>query len=102
MKASGFLLVALLYAFGAATAHADADIAAGKAKAEDKCDNCHGGGKDKDGDDLAGMDKDKFIQAMNEYRSKQRKNGGMRRRASEITEQDIENLAAYYSAKAKQ
>lgn len=95
------LLAAVLLICLAGVAQADPDVEAGKAKAAAKCDNCHGGGADADGDPLAGMPADKFIKAMNEYRAKTRKNAGMRKRAAEVSDQDIENIAAYYAQKPK-
>jgi cytochrome c553 len=94
-------LAAVLWICVAGMAQADPDVAAGKARAAAKCDNCHGGGADADGDPLAGMPADKIIKAMNEYRAKTRKNAGMRKRAAEVSEQDIENIAAYYAQQPK-
>jgi cytochrome c553 len=93
------VIAAILWACVVGWAQADPDLKAGEAKALDKCENCHGGGNDAEGDDLAGTPAEKFIKAMNEYKARTRKHGGMRKRASELTDQDIENLAAYYSAK---
>ena len=95
------LLAAILWAFACTMAQAGPDVEAGKAKAAAKCDNCHGGGADADGDSLAGVPADKIIKAMNEYKAKTRKNAGMRKRAAEISDQDVENVAAYYAQKPK-
>ena len=82
-------------------AQADPNIEAGKTLAIDKCDECHAGGQDKEGDNLAGVPADKIVKAMQEYKAKTRKHGGMRKRASVLSDQDIEDLAAYYSSKPK-
>ena len=54
----------------AVPAHA-ADVAAGKAKAEDSCVDCHGddGKGDDDSPAIGGMSVDKFTKAIQEYQN---------------------------------
>jgi len=87
----------------AATAWGGPDIAAGKAKSK-TCAPCHGANAEGKGKfpALAGMDEKHFVEDIKEYKSGQRKNGMMKSTASKLSEQDVENLAAYFaSLKAK-
>ena len=93
------VLALIVWACAIGLAQADPDAEAGKAKAVDKCENCHGGGNDAEGDDLGGYPAEKMVKALHEYKDKTRKHGGMRKRASELSDQDMENLAAYYAGK---
>jgi len=83
----------------AVPAHA-ADVAAGKAKAEDSCVDCHGddGKGDDDSPAIAGMSVDKFTKAIQEYQNGTRtKSPKMAKEAKKLSAADIANLAAYYS-----
>jgi cytochrome c553 len=83
----------------AAPAYA-ADAAAGKAKAEESCADCHGddGAGDADFPGIAGMSVDKFTKAMQEYQNGTRtKNPKMTKEAKKLSAADIANLAAYYA-----
>jgi cytochrome c553 len=44
------------------------------------------------------MSEDKFIQAMNDYKSGKRANPIMKALASSLSDQDTTNLAAYYAS----
>jgi cytochrome c553 len=79
------------------------DAAAGKAKSA-VCAACHGAAgiaTIPTYPNLAGQNKAYLISALNAYKSKQR-NGGMavvmHGQAAALTDQDIENLAEYYSS----
>jgi len=87
--------LALLSMFGIAQAGGDA--AAGKAKAG-ACAGCHGasGEGTKPNPPLAGLPEAKFVQAMKDYKSGKRPNPVMKSFASPLSDQDFENLAAYY------
>lgn len=95
------LMIAAIFAsFGAlGTAQAAGDPQAGKAKA-DGCAGCHGAnGEGRDPNPrLAGKPEGDFIQAMQDYKSGKRKNAVMKTFASKLSDQDIANLAAYYSS----
>ena len=78
---------------------AGGDVEAGKAKAED-CSDCHGadGKGDKDTPSIAGMAVDKFTLAIKEYQSGVRtKSKKMTKSANKLSDEDIANLAAYFS-----
>jgi cytochrome c553 len=79
----------------------------GKAKAEQKinnqsCAECHGATgdapKEKDQPILAGQYADYLVKALNDYRSGKRVNAVMNGVAKELSRQDIEDLAAWFSS----
>lgn len=79
-----------------------ADVAAGKAKAEEVCIDCHG--DDGTGDDKspditpANLSHAEFLQAMKDYRSgKRTKDAKMARAAKKLTAAEVEDLAAYFA-----
>jgi len=92
--------LALLSMFGIAQAGGDA--AAGKAKAG-ACAGCHGasGEGNKPNPPLAGLPEAKFVQAMKDYKSGKRANPVMKSFAGPLSDQDFENLAAYYASLKK-
>jgi cytochrome c553 len=83
----------------AAPVHA-ADVAAGKALAEEACVDCHG--DDGKGDDenpvINGWAVDKFTKAMQEYANGTRtKSQKMTKEAKKLSAAQIADLAAYYA-----
>jgi cytochrome c553 len=77
-----------------------ADAAAGKAKAEEACADCHGddGTGDEDYPAINGMTVEKFSKAMQEYQDGTRtKSPKMTKEAKKLNAADIANLAAYYA-----
>ena len=92
--------LALLSMFG--IAQAGGDVAAGKAKAG-ACAGCHGasGEGNKPNPPLAGLPEAKFVQAMKDYKSGKRANPVMKSFAGPLSDQDFENLAAYYASLKK-
>ena len=77
-----------------------ADAAAGKAKAEEACADCHG--DDGKGDDenaaIAGMSVADFTKAMTEYQNGTRtKDAKMAKAAKKLSAADVANVAAYYA-----
>jgi cytochrome c553 len=78
-----------------------ADVAAGKAKADQVCAACHG----KDGNTpidpsypkLAGQYRDYLERSLLDYKSGARKNAIMAGQAQALSRADIANLSAYYS-----
>ena len=94
--------VCLLMAAGALAwvpAHA-ADVAAGKAKAEESCVDCHGddGKGDADYPAINGMAVEKFAKAMQEYADGTRtKSPKMTKEAKKLSAAQIADLAAYYA-----
>lgn len=92
------LAAALALSFG--TASASGDAATGKTKAA-ACEACHG----PDGNGiapnypaLAGQYQDYLAQVLHEYKSGQRTNAIMNGMAAPLSDQDIQDLAAYFSS----
>lgn len=77
-----------------------ADVAAGKALAEESCADCHGddGTGDADYPDISGMSAEEFAKAMQEYQDGTRKkNPKMIKEAKKLSAAQIADLAAYYA-----
>jgi cytochrome c553 len=82
-----------------ATVHA-ADPAAGKEKSK-TCAACHGENGISQAPDfpkLAGQYNDYLVRALSDYKSGARKNAIMTGLVTNLTQQDIADLAAYYSS----
>jgi len=97
MKLNG-LIVILAMIFAAPTVLAG-DAAAGQAKAT-VCLTCHGQGDTVVGVGtpiIAGQYKDYLIHALKSYRSGTRNNAVMAGFSANLSDQDIEDLAAFYS-----
>jgi len=97
LTAGTFTLLSIL-----GVAQAGGDAAAGKAKAA-SCAGCHGANGEgvKPNPALAGLPQAKFIQAMKDYKSGKRPNPVMKTFAGQVSDQDVENLAAYYASLKK-
>ena len=77
-----------------------ADLATGKAKAG-QCFVCHGAdgiAKQPDAPNLAGQNEAYLIKALKEYRSGKREHEVMSMMAKMLTDDDIANVASYFSA----
>ena len=99
MKQSFAILAALGLMLSAQATLADGDAAAGKDKAQ-TCAACHGANGISTSDQfpiLAGQYKDYIIQALHEYKDGQRNNPIMKGMASGLSDDDIRNLAEYFS-----
>jgi len=94
---AGMAAIVLLGVVG--PAHAAADVQAGKAKAA-ACAACHGanGQGTAPNPALAGKSEAQLIQALKDFKSGKRDNAIMKGMASSLSDQDIENLAAYYAS----
>ena len=98
MKTIRYAVLAAALAAGAAQA---ANLEAGKAKAQEVCQACHG----MDGQSAAsaeypkigGQHQDYLAKALRDYKSGARKNPVMGAMAAPLTVQDIENVTAYYA-----
>lgn len=98
MKTIRYVVMAAALAAGAAQA---ANLEAGKAKAQEVCQACHG----MDGQSAAspeypkigGQHRDYLAKALRDYKSGARKNPVMGAMAQPLTAQDIENVTAYYA-----
>lgn len=80
--------------------YAAGDAEAGKAKSE-SCNSCHGmNGKSTNPNypNLAGQKQNYLIKAIKDYRDGNRKDPMMAGMVGSLSDQDIENLAAFYSA----
>lgn len=78
-----------------------ADIGAGKAKATQICQACHGldgNSPVPDYPKLGGQNVDYLEKALRDYKSGLRKNAIMAGFAGALSKQDIENLAAWYAS----
>jgi len=82
------------------TAHA-ANLDAGKQKAQEVCQACHGmdglSAASAEYPKLAGQHRDYLAKALRDYKSGARKNPIMGAMAQPLTAQDIDNMAAYYA-----
>lgn len=95
-KAVGLALAALV--LGALPATAGGDAAAGRKRAA-ACQACHGlDGLSKlpEAPNLAGQVEVYLVKALREYRDGTRSNAVMNVVAKDLTDADIDNLAAYY------
>jgi|SRR5262245_31669382 len=96
------LLLILLALTVAGAAQARGNAASGKAKAAQVCAACHGpdGSKPSAPDQpvLAGQYYDYLVRALSDYKSGARKNGIMKGFADQLSKQDIEDLAAWFSS----
>jgi cytochrome c553 len=91
-------VAAALFVAGPATA---ADLDAAKKKVTELCQACHGMDGNSpvaDNPKLAGQYSDYLAKALRDYKSGARKNPVMQGMVGTLSPQDIENLAAYYSA----
>jgi cytochrome c553 len=101
------LLVAATLSATALSAHAAGDAAAGRNKIY-QCQGCHGipGWKTAFPEvyhvpKLGGQNPPYIVAALKEYKSGQRDFGTMRAIASTLSDQDMEDVAAYYGAVSK-
>ena len=80
-------------------AHAASDPAAGKAKAA-MCAGCHGekGEGVAPNPKLAGMSEADLVKALKDFKSGAKSNAMMNGIAATLSDQDMENLAAYYAS----
>ena len=92
---------ALLAALGASAGAKAAVLAAGKAKAAEVCQACHGidgNSPTADFPKIGGQYPDYLAKALRDYKSGLRKNPIMAGFAQPLSSQDIDNLAAYYAS----
>jgi len=99
MKTIRFALAAAAL-FVAGGAHA-ANLDAGKTKAQEVCQACHGmdgqSAASADYPKIGGQHKDYLAKALRDYKSGARKNPVMGAMAAPLTSQDIDNVTAYYA-----
>jgi len=96
------LALALLALSVAATAYAGGNATKGKEKAAQVCAACHGpdGNKPSAPDQpvLAGQYQDYLARALTDYKNGRRNNAIMKGFAGQLSKQDIEDLAAWFSS----
>ena len=98
-------LVLLLVSFAfAANVHAG-DAAKGQQKAQQVCAACHGpdGNKPSAPDQpvLAGQYEDYLVRALSDYKNGRRNNAIMKGFAGQLSKQDMEDLAAWFSSQPR-
>ncbi len=102
MKAARLVIFGFATAgLAAANAHA-ADVEAGRAKVKEVCAACHGEdgvGTMPDYPKLAGQHRDYLAKALRDYKSGLRKNPIMAGMVGTLTQEDIDNVAAYYGSR---
>jgi cytochrome c553 len=96
-------LVLIFVALGVSTSvHAKGNADAGRKKAEQVCAACHGPDGNKPSDPtqpiLAGQYYDYLVQALSDYKIGRRNNAIMKGFAGQLSRQDIEDLAAWFSS----
>ena len=98
MKRAFFAILALMLA---GTVHAKGNAEKGKAKAAQVCAACHGADGAKpvapENPILAGQYPDYLVKALSDYKSGKRANPIMKAFADQLSKQDIEDLAAWFS-----
>src|SRR5471032_2464833 len=101
---STLLIATVVALFGiAGAAQAAGDVAAGKAKAG-ACAGCHGANGEgiKPNPALAGKSEADIVKALMDFKSGKRVNPIMKTFATQLSDQDMANVAAYYATlKAK-
>jgi cytochrome c553 len=94
-----WILVALGFAV---PVHAKGNAENGKAKAAQVCVACHGADGNKPSDPtqpiLAGQHYDYLVRALTDYKIGRRNNAIMKGFAAQLSKQDIEDLAAWFSS----
>ena len=99
MSRSFAIAVSLVCAAFAGQAGAGGDPVAGKEKSE-QCSACHGpdgNAADPQYPRLAGQYEDYMVQALEDYKTGARQNAIMAAFAAQLSEQDREDLAAYFA-----
>jgi cytochrome c553 len=104
---SAAIRVCVAFALGLAlsqAAYAGGNAAAGKAKAEQVCAACHSADGTKPTSAaypiLAGQYDEYLVRALSDYKSGKRKNAIMQGFASTLSNQDIEDVAAWFSSQS--
>ncbi|WP_455199554.1 c-type cytochrome [Kaarinaea lacus] len=101
MKITNFYLIESLILFFllTSTGAIAADIKAGKVAAT-QCAMCHGvdgRGNGVPGSSIAGMSVEKFKQCLHDFKNGTRRNVIMKMFVNRLSEQDFDNLAAFYA-----
>lgn len=96
------LVACAILALAPAVLHARGNAESGKTKAAQVCAACHGAEGNKplapDQPILAGQYPDYLVKALSDYKSGKRSNPIMKGFASQLSRQDMEDLAAWFSS----
>lgn len=99
MKAAALILAALIFSL---PAYGKGNAESGKTKAAQVCAACHGPDGNKPSDPtqpiLAGQHYDYLVRALTDYKLGKRNNPIMKGFAAQLSKQDIEDLAAWFSS----
>lgn len=102
MTRAAAIAVAVLAASMAFNAQAKGNPANGKAKAAQVCAACHGADGNKpvapENPILAGQHYDYLVKTLSDYKSGKRSNAIMKGFASQLSKQEIQDLAAWFSS----
>lgn len=93
-----FLIIFFVLSAVTNAALAGGDAGAGEAKAA-TCSGCHGadGMGNPDNPPIAGLDEAFFVEQLAAYKSGAREHGMMQMFASQLSDEDMADLAAYYA-----
>ena len=95
-------LLILALAFAGSALAAGGDLEKGKAKAAQVCAACHGADGAKpaapENPILAGQYADYLVKALSDYKSGKRSNPVMKAFASQLSKQDMQDVAAWFSS----
>jgi len=98
------ILPAVLALLLAGAVQAGGNAAAGKTKAAQVCAACHGAEGDKptapENPILAGQHRDYLVKALKDYKAGKRSNAIMKGFAASLSNQDMEDLAAWFASQA--
>jgi cytochrome c553 len=103
MKRLTNIFLFTLFAGLVSGAHAAGDAAAGQALSSERCQACHGAdgnSADPQYPRLAGQHADYLVRALTDYKSGARNNAIMSGFAAGLSEQDMDNLAAWFASQS--
>ena len=102
MRTTVYLAAVFALGFGTLNAHAKGNAESGKAKSTQVCAACHGvNGNKPTGPDfpiLAGQHADFLKKSLHDYKSGKRNNPIMKGFAATLSNQDMDDLAAWYAS----
>ena len=100
-RSAAWIAAALVAAILAASGASAGAARAGRQKAVQTCQACHGMGglsKNPEAPNIAGQIENYLVKAITEFRNGERKNETMSIAAKDLTDADIADIAAYYTS----
>ena len=98
-------LLVFVFLLAAMSAHASGDPAKGKEKAAQVCAACHGADGTKpsapDQPVLAGQYYDYLVRALSDYKNGRRNNAIMKTFAGQLSQEEMEDVAAWFSSQPR-